>query len=1185
MKRVTSAQAFLCWGILFFLQGRGNEAKEKLKVVKDKGQIRGIFKRIATKLIDCINVTQRRNIEEDQRRELQRKYLLDLLEPLDVILNPPQRRGPRLAKECDRINRNEGRESGYSRDPFKRISLNNKADIVLAAIVYLLRGYATFFCRPRSLRDFNAAKVSVNDFFQCGQLTWRLYNSLRARHSQQGTQKEYLDEVAQGDQCKGNSVPPPEISAYFVWNTMSMLELQRGNVYRQIDYLDEASRFYLRFHRRFEHLARETKCVYFRDPEEIFGDKWKQMIFPRMITALFEMSKVQFDLGYFLESLINRNLSLMHLVKLDQTKTRRRKNENPRQVIDDILKVVEFLNCERRQSAFDKELIAVCYGYPKTPQKPFGMTNPITPKRFKNQIADEHLQLSADILARIGFVLYTLRRVYLPIRKRGKVGRTKVDDRQREINNWLKPFFEAHRYLSSVIDDEKSSRFGQYWLRLVGAQPKKDIGWDSVEEQFAYCLPYDRNQEVLKKIDLGEREFYRAILAATTENIVNLATIPKRNQGLLMRRGYRYRRQKGDLSRKSVHEGVKELIKPGTEDENQEGPKGSRVQNKLVVLRRWQSVNPKFPRPGQHKLRGGGYFLLWQGRGIVIDPGYDFIQNFYDEGFSLEDIDAVIVTHSHPDHDDDLSTLTTLIREWNEHHKLTGRCDEEHGTKRLDFFLNESTNLKFSAWLKSSEVQVGRIIPLPSLWWDKDSGKPTEGKIRGKPVMLDLRNVKNWKQGYSLQLEVMPAWHDDVIGKTEAIGLKFHLYEPREVSEDKCNFNPAGKVGYTGDTGVFGHYMVDSMRAEKRENFERIGHLYTDCDILIAHLGDIKMRELLTKIRNQAVQEPPIQKLLRAWFYYDEVHPERIDDNRYITPGRVRDFIHFLIALDLVPREALLMELELCSSMSLPLCEWLKVLCDLSHFNDNSPINLRAKNLISELDEAANTVFEDLGFDVTNRYRGSAQQQIIRRVNDATVGLKNRTISDKRAAWALLGFLCGFAMVPWQYPYHLGIFGIYELFRAMVEECRKSGKKKRRGRLFIVGELPEELSSYRHQVTLRLNATEGNLLRSGVGEIQRRVHAFTGDIGLHVGISKHEEGHLLPRIRCAFCNYNNETVLKAVRDGSEVQENYHSPSEILEVAIKRHNCAMIYLCTKHDHYPDGLDFPRHFLSHPILRVV
>ena len=149
-----------------------------------------------------------------------------------------------------------------------------------------------------------------------------------------------------------------------------------------------------------------------------------------------------------------------------------------------------------------------------------------------------------------------------------------------------------------------------------------------------------------------EDRFYRKVLSVTTRNIRNLVTIPHVVQGYLMRRGYVYRHTAGDLSAGgTVYDGFTKARKGTGRIDSADRKK----LNKFVVLRRWQSFNPKIPRPGGWWVRGGGYFLMWHGRGLVIDPGYDFIQNFYDEGFSLEDIDAVIISHSHPDHDDDFS--------------------------------------------------------------------------------------------------------------------------------------------------------------------------------------------------------------------------------------------------------------------------------------------------------------------------------------------------------------------------------------------------------------------------------------------------------------------------------------------------------------------------------------------------
>jgi hypothetical protein len=57
---------------------------------------------------------------------------------------------------------------------------------------------------------------------------------------------------------------------------------------------------------------------------------------------------------------------------------------------------------------------------------------------------------------------------------------------------------------------------------------------------------------------------------------------------------------------------------------------------------------------------GGGYFLVADGFGCVIDPGYDFLPNFT-RRHSIADVDAVIVTHCHDDHNADLPALLSLL--------------------------------------------------------------------------------------------------------------------------------------------------------------------------------------------------------------------------------------------------------------------------------------------------------------------------------------------------------------------------------------------------------------------------------------------------------------------------------------------------------------------------------------------
>ncbi|MDH4222875.1 MAG: MBL fold metallo-hydrolase, partial [candidate division Zixibacteria bacterium] len=685
----------LCWGILFHLQGREEDSIKELEKIKTNLKGSGKFKSVSKNLIKFI-VGPTKKLRSKQLYE-RSKILLDIIKDLDNILNS-KKGGLRLAFECPRNNKkgkaNDSTRNGYSRDPFKRIKPSLKRNVALATVIYLLRGYATFFCRPRIKRDFNAAKVALNDFFQCSQFAWRLYRLLDNCHSKKGNQHKYLEEVRKG--IDYNEPPNPEDSAYFIWSILLMLEIQRGNVYRQIDYLDEASRFYRHSSKRLIRLGSDSIYTFFDKSNIVFQANWDQFITPTLVRSLFEMSKIQFDLGYFLEALINEILCLAFLVKMKIIKRNILANTDKEELIRDLINVVKFLDSKRRQQVFDTEQVGACFGGPSRSEMSLSLNNPIKPSRFKRFINKKDLEFAVDIFARIGFTLFSIQRGYLPIRVWTPKENKKIEDKQVQLKGWISPFFKAHENWSTKKRGVKESPFGQYCMSLFRTPDKKKSQkflWPSIEKQFAHRLRENTNQKLLDKKALDETEFYEAILAATTGNILNIITIPRRNQSLLMRRGYRSRREEGDLSQKTVLEGVKAAL--GLKQVRKKGQ--SRVQNKLIVLRRWQSTNPKIPKPDEYRLRGGGYFLFWQNKGIVIDPGYDFIQNFYDEGFSLSDIDAVVVTHSHPDHDDDLSTLTTLIREWNEYHESTGQGEEKYGSKELDFFLNESTNLKFSA--------------------------------------------------------------------------------------------------------------------------------------------------------------------------------------------------------------------------------------------------------------------------------------------------------------------------------------------------------------------------------------------------------------------------------------------------------------------------------------------------------
>ncbi len=232
----------------------------------------------------------------------------------------------------------------------------------------------------------------------------------------------------------------------------------------------------------------------------------------------------------------------------------------------------------------------------------------------------------------------------------------------------------------------------------------------------------------------------------------------------------------------------------------------------LSVLRKWNSYTPIIPsEKGDNK--GGGYFLYHHGKGIVIDPGFNFIENFYQEGFKVADIDAVLITHAHNDHTVDLEAILTLIYKHNdaikdsvkkemkdkdEHekkHEIEKRIKEQG--KKIDLFLNVGTFMKYSGWLnlKDSE-EINNVIVLQP---------DTTYKLSDAYDGITIHTIK--------------AKHHEIIDNKYAIGFILDI--------------KGVKVGFTGDTGW------------DWENNGRIVEPFIEHKpkLVIAHLGSIKSQE------------------------------------------------------------------------------------------------------------------------------------------------------------------------------------------------------------------------------------------------------------------------------------------------------------------------------------------------------
>ncbi len=246
----------------------------------------------------------------------------------------------------------------------------------------------------------------------------------------------------------------------------------------------------------------------------------------------------------------------------------------------------------------------------------------------------------------------------------------------------------------------------------------------------------------------------------------------------------------------------------------------------LLGARKWNSFTPTLPLGENSKdSLGGGYFLHANGVGTVIDPGFDFLENFNAMGGRLADIQNIVITHAHNDHTNDLESILTLFYQRNKnagrHSAISSRLGRGQKRPVLNLYMNLGSFQKFSPMLNlrtSEHLGIVKTI------------------TPGDELMLGASGIK---------MRVLPANHDEIFTKTYAVGLHFTL--PTK---------PAKTLLFTGDTGLFpaGAEITQGNVAEL-EIGRRYGVKPGEIDYLVPHLGSIGDNELKSPDRQDGLGE------------------------------------------------------------------------------------------------------------------------------------------------------------------------------------------------------------------------------------------------------------------------------------------------------------------------------------------
>lgn len=214
----------------------------------------------------------------------------------------------------------------------------------------------------------------------------------------------------------------------------------------------------------------------------------------------------------------------------------------------------------------------------------------------------------------------------------------------------------------------------------------------------------------------------------------------------------------------------------------------------LTVLRRWQSFTPALSSGSEVGQKGGGYFVYKTNgkgeikEGLVVDPGFNFLENFFGEGFSIRDINAILITHSHRDHSSDFMSIITLVHEMN-------KCGERVFTdgkwkkRKLVLFMTEGCHQTFAEQLNGSEEEFCDIIRV----------NQNDKEVYGKNAFLN-----------HFKLTATKANHDDL---TDYDSVGYVICDKKD--------NPL--IGFTGDTQWY--YSIEEK--------------YEDCPVICMNIGGV----------------------------------------------------------------------------------------------------------------------------------------------------------------------------------------------------------------------------------------------------------------------------------------------------------------------------------------------------------
>jgi len=460
-------------------------------------------------------------------------------------------------------------------DKVDEVKIEQVNDRLKAALYYILRSHCNF--RPDysfDTTDLAAAKHSFNDLIQADMLLKDLvfyFDFLEKERDIEFNTDTVVLCIDEKNKMSYGSL---------LFSLRCICTIFKGNVCKKIYFNESALEKYMNA------LELCNKNVQITDS---FEKNKKLTVFPcsTIASAYFEVSKLLFDKGKIIDALLNQIRAIIHLLTMSSVK-----DVHEDIIITSVLKaclkterILRKMRCSFEET-FRRDTLLSLFISPEllreTRDYLSGMTdcreikpvvvfetNPpvFCPKLLhdiSNKISEDHKPIIADILARIGFVLYTIRedvQIKKIPKKYTEPNKMAIEAKLREYNNKLVE--EIKTYFDGFSEYE--SELGKYTLSILNKDGEGFLS-RKIERVFSSCVvnsfkDIDQNSENMSA-------FCDSIAQRSLINIGNISSIPIRVSKYLYQSGYKDRTGK-DLKRPQL--------------------------NKFVVLRRWQSFNPKVP--------------------------------------------------------------------------------------------------------------------------------------------------------------------------------------------------------------------------------------------------------------------------------------------------------------------------------------------------------------------------------------------------------------------------------------------------------------------------------------------------------------------------------------------------------------------------------------------------------------